>query len=150
MIRRSTAAACLAIVWLWLAPAFAQPAADVPKGLQGAWTATRAVRDGKAARDVVGHRLSVSGNRFQIQSKDGKPLFAGAVRVDPSAKPAAIDFEHADGALAGKSWKGIYRLAGDTLTIGDNAPNLDSARPTAFAAKAGSGHVLITFKRAKP
>ena len=150
MRRISIAALGWAILWLWLVPAFAQPAAEVPKQLHGAWNATKAVRDGKAARDVVGHRLSISGDRFRIQSKDGKPLFAGAVRVDPSAAPAAIDFEHADGALAGKSWKGIYRLAGDTLTIGDNAPNLDAARPTAFAAKARSGHVLITFKRAKP
>ena len=28
-----------------------------------AWTATRAERDGKAAKDAVGHRLSFSGNR---------------------------------------------------------------------------------------
>jgi uncharacterized protein (TIGR03067 family) len=44
------------------------------KKLQGAWAATRAERDGKAADDVVGHRLSFTGNRFQIQSKDRKPL----------------------------------------------------------------------------
>jgi uncharacterized protein (TIGR03067 family) len=87
---------------------------------------------------------------LRIQSKDGKPLFAGTVRVDPGAKPAAIDLEHADGALAGKSWKGIYRLAGNTLRICDNAPNLDTERPTALEAKAGSGSVLITFRRAKP
>jgi uncharacterized protein (TIGR03067 family) len=148
--RVSIVAAVWAILWLWLVPAFAQPAADLPKGLQGSWNATKAVRDGKPARDVVGHRLSITGPRFQIQSKDGTPLFAGTVRVDPKAKPAAIDFEHADGALAGKSWKGIYRLAGDTLTVCDNAPDVEKERPTAFQAKAGSGYVLITFKRAKP
>ena len=27
----------------------------------------------------------LTGNRFQIQSEDGKPLYAGTVRVDPSA-----------------------------------------------------------------
>ena len=51
----------------------------------------RAESNGKAADDVVGYRLSFTGNRFQIQSKDGKPLYAGTVRVDPSAKPAAIE-----------------------------------------------------------
>jgi uncharacterized protein (TIGR03067 family) len=70
--------------------------------------------------------------------------------VDPSAKPAAIDFDHTDGALKGKPWKGIYVLDGDTLTTCDNAPNLDKRRPAAFEAKSGSGYVLITFKRAKP
>jgi uncharacterized protein (TIGR03067 family) len=109
-----------------------------------------AERDGKAVDDIVRHRLSFTGNRFQIQSKDGKPLYAGTVRVDPGAKPAAIDFEHAEGALKGKTWKGIYRLDGDTLTTCDNAPNLDQRRPPAFEAKSGSGYVLITFKGAKP
>ena len=141
---------CWAIFWPWLVPAFAQLAAEVPKELHGTWNATKAVRDGKPARDVVGHRLSITADRFRIQAKDGKPLFAGTVRADSKAKPAAIDFDHADGALAGKSWKGIYRLAGDTLTICDNASNLAKERPTAFEAKAGSGDVLITFKRAKP
>ena len=45
---------------------------------------------------------------------------------------------------------GIYALDGDTLTVCDNAPDLDKGRPTAFEATSGSGYVLITFKRAKP
>ena len=149
-MHRLTSAMCWLILGTWLIPAFAQPAEEAQKKLQGTWTATKAERDGKAADDVVGHRLSFTGNRFQIQSKDGKPLYAGTVRVDPSAKPAAIDFEHTEGALKGKAWKGIYALDGDTLAICDNAPNLDKGRPVAFEAKSGSGYVLITFKRAKP
>ena len=128
----------------------AQPAEQAQKQLQGTWIATKAERDGKAADDVVGHRLSFTGNRFQIQSKDGKPLYAGTVRVDPSAQPAAMDFEHTEGTLKGKAWQGIYALDGDTLTMCDNAPNLDKGRPAAFEAKSGSGYVLITLKRTKP
>ena len=129
---------------------FAQSAEETRKKLQGTWTATKAERDGKAAADVAGHRLSFTGNRFEIQSRDGKPLYAGTARLDPSTKPAAIDFDHTEGALKGKSWRGIYALDGDTLTTCDNAPDLDKGRPAAFEAKTGSGHVLITFKRAKP
>lgn len=129
---------------------FAQAAEQPQKKLQGSWNATKAERDGKAADDVVGHRLSFTSNRFQIQSKDGKPLYRGTTRVDPSKKPVAIDFEHAEGNLKGKAWKGIYALDGDTLTICDNAQNLDRDRPAAFEAKSGSGYVLITLKRAKP
>jgi uncharacterized protein (TIGR03067 family) len=140
---------CLLILGTWFVLSFAQAAEKAQKNLQGSWTATKAERDGKAADDVVGHRLSFTGNRFRIQSKDGKPLYAGSVRVDPSAKPAAIDFELTEGELKGKTWKGIYALDGDTLTTCDNAPNLDKGRPTAFRAKSGSGYVLITFKRSK-
>jgi uncharacterized protein (TIGR03067 family) len=145
-----TLAICWLILGTWLVPAFAQPAEEAQKKLQGTWTATKAERDGKAADDVVGNRLSFNGNRFRILSKDDKPLYAGTVRVDPSVKPAAIDFDHTDGALKGKAWKGIYVLDGDTLMTCDNAPNLDKRRPAAFEAKSGSGYVLITFKRAKP
>jgi uncharacterized protein (TIGR03067 family) len=143
-------ATCWLILGAVLVPATAQPAGDARKKLQGTWTATKAERDGQAAGDVVGHRLSFTGDRFQIQSKDGKPLYAGAVRVDPAAKPAAIDFEHADGTLKGKAWKGIYALDGDTLTVCDNAPDPGKGRPSAFEAKRGSGYVLVTFKRATP
>ncbi len=149
-MHRLTSAMCWLILGTGLGFAFAQPAEDAQKKLQGTWTATKAERDGNAADDVVGHRLSFTGNRFQIQSEDGKPLYAGIVRVDPSAQPAAIDFEHTEGALKGKAWQGIYALAGDTLTVCDNAPNLDKGRPAAFEATSRSGYVLITFTRAKP
>lgn len=149
-MHRLTLLMCSLILATMLGPAFAQPVVEAQKKLQGTWTAIKAERDGNTADDVVGHRLSVTGNRFQIQSQDGKRLHAGTVRLDPSAKPAAVDFEHTEGALRGKAWKGIYALAGDTLRVCDNAPNLDQGRPAAFEATRGSGHVLITFKREKP
>ena len=68
--------------------------------------------------------------------------------MDASAKPAAIDFEHAEGGLKGKTWKGIYALDDNTLTICDNAENLDAERPSTFDAKSGSGYILVTFTRA--
>ena len=149
-MHRLTSAICWLILGTGLVLAFAQSAEESQKKLQGTWTATKAERDGKAADDVVGHRLSFTGSRFQIRSKDDKPLYAGTVRVNPSAKPAAVDFEHTEGALKGKAWKGIYALDGDTLTICDNATNLDKGRPDAFEAKSGSGYAVITFKRATP
>jgi uncharacterized protein (TIGR03067 family) len=106
-MNRLTSAICWLILGTTLVRASARPGEEAPK-LQGAWAATKAERDGQAADDLVGHRLSFTGNRFQIQSKDGKVLYAGTIRVDPGAKPATIDFEHTEGALEGKAWKGIY------------------------------------------
>ena len=149
-MRGITWAMCWPIFGVGLAPASAQPADEAQKKLQGTWSATKAERDGQGADDLVGHRLSFAGNRFQIRSQDGKPLYEGTFRVEPGTKPAAIDFEHTDGSLRGDEWKGIYALDGDTLTICDNAPNPAKSRPAAFEARAGSGYVLIMFKRATP
>ena len=96
----------------------------------------------------MGHRLSFTGNGFEIRSKDGKSFYAGTVRMDPGAKPAAIEFENTKGDLKGV-WKGIYVLKGDTLVICDNAPNMNKDRPAALEAKSGSGYVCVTFARAK-
>ena len=141
-------AVCSFLLGSGLLLASAQLAMAVDKALQGTWIATKAERDGRAAADLVGH---ISGDHFEIQSpKDRKSLYSGMVQVDASAKPAAIDFEHAEGGLKGKTWKGIYVLDADTLTVCDNAENLDAARPSSFEAKSGSAYVLVTFSRAKP
>jgi uncharacterized protein (TIGR03067 family) len=146
-MRWLTTATCCLIFGIGLVLAFAETAEEARMKLQGTWTAIKAERDGKAADDVVGHRLSFTGKSFQIQSKDGKPLYAGTILVDQSVIPAAINFEHTEGSLKGKTWKGIYSL--DTLTTCDNAPNLEKGRPSVFEARSGSGNVLITFRRAK-
>lgn len=144
-MRRTTWAVC----WLILGTGLV-PAEEAPKNLEGSWTAIKAEREGVAATDVVGHRLSFTDNHFQIHSKDGKLLYEGTFLVDQSKKPAAIDFMHTEGASKGKTWKGIYTLDGEMLTTCDNAPSPDKGRPSAFEAKLGSGHILITFKRVKP
>ena len=125
------------------------PPVGAQTALEGSWNATRAERDGKAADDVVGHRLAFVGNRFEIRSNDGKTLYAGTFRTDPRAKPAAIDFANTRSAAKGRAWQGIYTLEGDTLTICDNAPNPRKRRPAAFEAKRASGYVLVTFARAR-
>lgn len=148
MHRMTWASTCLilgsAFIVATLAPISAEPA------LQGNWTATKAERDGKPAADVVGHHLSLAADRFQIRSRDGKLVYGGTVRLDAKAKPAAVDFENAEGIAKGQAWKGIYKFDGETLTIVDNAPDPAKPRPTAFEAKSGSGYVLVTFTRAKP
>ncbi len=126
-------------------------AEDATKELEGKWSASRAVRDGKTVTDVVGHRLIFSGKKFQIHSREeAKLLYEGTLTLDPKAEPAEITFHHTLGDLKGKTWKGIYALDGDVLKICDNAPNQEKPRPAEFEAKRDSGYVLITFDRLKP
>ena len=73
IIHRLIPAICWVALGAWLFPAVAQSADESEKKLQGSWIAAKAVRDGKAASDVVGHRLSFAANRFHIESKDGRP-----------------------------------------------------------------------------
>ena len=123
--------------------ALAQPAGK----LDGAWTAVSAERNGKPADELKGHRLTFAGDTFVIE-RDGKTIYKGTFKTDPAKKPAQIDFQNTEGEAKGKTWRGIYRLEGDTLKTVDNAPDTTKPRPARFATKPDSGHVMLTFTRA--
>jgi hypothetical protein len=63
-MQRRTSAMCWLIIATGLVLAWALPAKAAETTLQGTWIATKAEQDGKAADDLVGHRLSFMGNRF--------------------------------------------------------------------------------------
>jgi uncharacterized protein (TIGR03067 family) len=117
-------------------------------GLQGKWTAVMAEQDGREAADIVGHVLVFEGDKFSIKEK-GVTIYGGALALDMSASPGAIDFKHTDYLSKGKTWRGIYKMDGDTLTICDNAPDLKRSRPTSFKTQPKSGLVMVVFKRAQ-
>jgi uncharacterized protein (TIGR03067 family) len=125
-----------------------EPADKGDDKLAGTWSAVSAVRNGQAADEVKGHELTFADGKFVIKSK-GKVLYEGTYTVDAAKKPATIDFKHTEGALKGKTWKGIYLVDGDTLKTCDNSADLAKERPTAFEAPAKSGCIFIVFKRAK-
>ncbi len=137
---------------LTLAVTAASPALADSTGmaaLAGAWTAVLAEQEGAPAPALVGHRLVFEGDRYAISGADGTPLFAGTYRLDPGGDPPAIDFQGETAQGAEASWEGVYRLDGDTLTIVDDAPDPSKGRPTGLEAPAGSGHVLIEFRRSR-
>ena len=97
-------------------------------------------RDGRPATDVVGHLLAFHGEWLRDPGEGRQSaLLLGAFRANSEATPQTIDFAHAESELKGKTWLGIYKLDGDTLTICDNAPNTDKGRPSAFETSSGSG-----------
>jgi uncharacterized protein (TIGR03067 family) len=122
---------------------------DAPdKALQGTWVVTTAQREGKDAADVVGHRLKIDGDRFEIREGD-KLLFRGTLAIDKSAgKLWQVDIKHSHGDLAGKKWLGVMRVRDDgVLVICDNAVDPEKPRPEALESKPGSGTILLEFRR---
>ena len=116
--------------------------------LTGSWKAIAAERSGKPAPDLKGHVLTFAGNGFAVRSKEGKLLYEGNYQIDVSKNPATIDFVHTKGEADGKTWLGLYQLAGDTLKICDNAGDVAKPRPTALVTKEGSGLDMLTFQKA--
>jgi len=113
--------------------------------LEGSWVAFAAERDGASADELIGNGISFTGDRFSIE-KAGKVIFAGHV-VLAKGTPAPIDFRIEKGEAKGQGWKGIFKIEKTTLTICDNAPDTKAARPRDFAARKGSGHVCLKFRR---
>jgi uncharacterized protein (TIGR03067 family) len=74
-------------------------------------------------------------------------LVAGTVTLDPTKKPKASDLTLTEGENKEKRGVAIYELTGDTFRLCAARPG--EKRPTEFSAKAGSGQMLIVYKREK-
>ena len=82
---------------------------------------------------------------MHIQGKDKE--HKGTFKLDASKKPKQIDITPTDGDEKDKVIHGIYSLEKDELKI--CIARGDKERPTEFESKEGSGHMLVTLKRAK-
>jgi uncharacterized protein (TIGR03067 family) len=89
--------------------------------------------------------MVIHGNQFSL--KAGDVTYRGTFKVDLSAKLKRIDITFTGGPEKGQTLLGIYELEGDTYKVCLGMPG--KPRPKAFAAKAGSGHVLEVLKREK-
>ena len=105
------------------------------------------MEDMKLSADAVEHpRLKLMGDKFTV-SEENNASFSGTFKVDPSKKPKTIDVTFTDGPQKGKKALGIYELEGDTYKVITDPAG--KSRPTEFAVKPGSGHVLQILKRQK-
>jgi len=101
----------------------------------------------KLSADALEHpRLKLMGDKFSV-TEENNATFGGTFKVDPSKKPKTIDVTFGDGPEKGKTALGIYELEGDTYKVITDPAG--KSRPTEFAVKPGSGHVLQVLKREK-
>jgi RNA polymerase sigma factor (sigma-70 family) len=124
----------------------AQDAKTDNEKLQGMWELISAQSGGKEAegRDAEQMKMlkfSIKGDKLIAKTEAGYTL-------DPSKKPKEIDLLVADGPEQERgTWKGIYELMGDELTLCMALPNHE--RPTQFVSNEGEMTMLLKLKRAK-
>ena len=137
----------LALVSLAAAAANAQDATvkDEMKKLQGTWKVVALEGAGEKATEEY-----LKKKEMQLLVKEDRLSFSGTqglqpYRLDPAAKPKAIDFL---GDAAKVINKGIYELDADTLKLCfSQQPTLE--HPKDFNTK-GTKYFLFTLKREKP
>jgi uncharacterized protein (TIGR03067 family) len=116
------------------------------RALEGDWRFSRLEIDGAPvpAGMLTDARLLIDGDRFRSESPEA--TYEGVFTIDVEATPAQIDIEFVEGPEAGNWCYGLYELSGDHLTFCLSLG--ESARPSAFATRPGSGHALEHLKRA--
>ena len=121
---------------------------DGAGGIDGTWLASVAELGGKPFPEKIlqSMKLVVKDSKYTVTVGDATDQ--GTLKLDPSAKPRAIDITGTKGPNEGKTFLAIYELKGDTLRICYDLSG--KARPKDFESKAETLLFLVTYKREKP
>jgi uncharacterized protein (TIGR03067 family) len=130
--------------------ALAVVGADAKDGdtIQGTWLPATVELAGKPFPDEVrkSMKLVVKGDGYTVTV--GKGVDKGTIKLNPSAKPKAMDISGTDGPNKGKTLLAIYERDGDKLRICYDLSG--KSRPTEFKTKEGTQLFLVTYQREKP
>jgi uncharacterized protein (TIGR03067 family) len=114
--------------------------------LQGGWTMVMCFINGEEVpvEQVKSGALVVDGDEYL--PKLGSNTGPATIKVDSSKTPKEIDFTFTAGPQRGKTSKGIYKIAGDELTICRTLTEAED-RPSDFTAPKDAGLLLVVWKR---
>ena len=110
-----------------------------PGKLEGDWVMESYVQGGMAEAKRAGMHMSFADGKVIVKEEGGDIGYTAR----PKANPPEIDLMTGLNVIPG-----IYKVEGDTLLV-CFPKGTDAARPTQFAAPAGSNLVLMTLKRDK-
>jgi uncharacterized protein (TIGR03067 family) len=114
--------------------------------LQGTWIVASLVEKGKEqpAAEIEILEVAIEKNVFTVTEK-GKKVVEYEIKLDPSKKPAAIDFTHLIGEDKGKTEPGIYIFEKDQLKMALDETR--KGRPTVFEGKETEAYSVIVLKK---
>ncbi len=115
----------------------------------GTWKVVSVEINGNKMKEEDARKLTVVNEpdgTWAILS-EGKVVARGTSKMNPSAKPKAIDVTFTEGEAKGKTALGIYEVGETTRKVCFAEEGKE--RPTDFSSKEGSGHILAVFKRVK-
>ena len=115
--------------------------------IEGTWLPSSAEIGEKKFPDEVRKsiKLVVADDKYTVTV--GDKVDKGTLKLDPKAKPKALDITGTEGPNKGKTILSIYERDGDTLRICYDLSG--KGRPKAFETKAGTQLFLVTYKREK-
>jgi uncharacterized protein (TIGR03067 family) len=119
------------------------------KQIEGTWRVVALEIDGNKTPDADARKFSVvngADGTWSLHS-EGKEIYKGKSTIDPTKKPQTIDLTPTTGDDKDKLHLGIYELGDKTRKLCVAPTGKD--RPTEFASKPGTEHILITFEREK-
>jgi len=116
--------------------------------IQGTWLPSAAELGGKMFPDEVRKtiKLVIKGDKYTVTV--GEKVDKGTVKLNPAAKPKALDITGTEGPNKGKTILAIYERNVDTLRVCYDLSGKN--RPKEFKTKEGTQLFLVTYKREKP
>jgi uncharacterized protein (TIGR03067 family) len=121
------------------------PTKEDTKKLQGTWLKVRAFPPNNGEGEGI---LVITGQNMRY-SLQGNPVGKYTLTIDAQKKPKVFDFKGTASGIEGLSYRGIYQLEKDTLTICYVMDGNERARPTDFDTSKG-GVIVSVYKRQKP
>ncbi len=116
--------------------------------LDGTWLPVQAELAGQKFPDELlkTMKLTMADGKYTVKVSD--VVDKGTYKLDPEAKPKAIDITGGEGPNKGKTFLAIYELKDDSLRVCYDLEG--KKRPTDFKTEKDTQLFLVTYKRDKP
>ena len=117
------------------------------KMMEGTWLPVEAELAGQKFPDEILKTLKLTMSDGKYTVKVGEQVDKGTIKLEPTAKPKAMDITGTEGPNKGKTFLAIYELTGDTLRICYDLAG--KKRPTEFKTVKDTQQFLVSYKREK-